>query len=106
MEFSVNGIKWKIEYVKPNSDLLRRSDGVLVLGVTDNNEKTVYINNRLSGRLLTKVITHEIVHCFCFSYGIIVPIETEELIADFVATYGEDVLEVADEVLGRFAKII
>lgn len=106
MEFFINGDKWNIEYVKPNSPMLRRSNGTITIGVTDNNTKTVYINNRLNDGLLEKVITHEIVHCFCFSYGIYLDIDTEELIADFIATYGREVFEIADEVLMRFAKII
>lgn len=106
MEFYVNGTKWKIEYVNPNSSILRRSDRTITIGVTDNNTKTVYINNKLHGRLLEKVITHELCHVFCFEYGVVLTIETEELIADFVATYGEEVLEVADEILKRFSKIV
>lgn len=106
MEFFINGDRWNIEYVKPNSPMLRRSNGTITIGVTDNNTKTIYINNRLNDGLLEKVITHEIVHCFCFSYGIYLDIDTEELIADFIATYGREVFEIADEVLMRFAKII
>lgn len=106
MEFWINGDKWKIKYVNANSNYLKRSDGALTLGVTDNNEKTVFINNKLHGRLLEKVITHEIVHCFCFSYGIFVSVETEELIADFVATYGAEVLTIVFDILKKLSKSI
>ena len=54
--------------------------------------------------MLTKVLTHEICHAFCFSYGILLDMDTEEIIADFLATYGRDVIELADDILGRFAK--
>lgn len=102
--FTVNGIKWNIKLVPSYSFMLKRSDGVFTLGVTDNNFKTIFINNELYGRMFEKVLCHEIVHTFCFSYGCNFDIDTEELIADFLATYGRDVFKVADVVLSRFAK--
>ena len=103
--FYVNGEKWELKFVKPNSRNLMRSDGSITLGMTDNNVKTVFLNDRLHGHMLDKVLCHEIVHTFCFSYGCRFDIDTEELIADFLATYGRDVFSVADGLLHRFAKM-
>lgn len=103
--FQVGGENWNLSLVEPYNTNLMRSDGVYTLGVTDNNQKTVFINNRLRGRMLEKVICHELVHVFCFENELNLPIETEELIADFLATYGREVFEVADDILRRFVRV-
>ncbi len=96
--FSINGIYWQIIFVPPGSKILRRSDGSETVGVTDNVTKTVYLSELLCGAFLKKVLCHEICHCACFSYGCSFAPDTEELIADFLATYGEEVLNIADSV--------
>ena len=105
MKIVVNGKSWDIEYVKPNDRNLVNSQGASVLGVTDGKARKVYINNRLNDYMADKVLSHELCHVFCFSYGIWLDMETEELIADFLATYGREVFEIADSILYRFAKI-
>lgn len=103
--FVVNGIDWNLSLVEPYSDMLKRSDNSITLGVTDNNLKTVFLNNRLRGHMLDKVLCHEIVHTFCFSFGCSFDIHTEEIIADFLATYGREVFDVADSILQRFVRV-
>ena len=105
MFFTVNGEKWQLSFVKPNDVMLMRSDKTITLGVTDDNYRTVFINNKLNGRLLDKVLCHELVHVFSFAHDLNIPIKTEELIADFLATYGRDVFDVADELLTRMMKV-
>lgn len=97
--FQVNGLNWRISLVEPHSDMLKRSDGTITLGVTDNNDRTVYMNNRLSYDMFDKILCHELCHVFSFSYGLHIPIEIEEMIADFLSTYGRDVIDVADNIL-------
>lgn len=103
--FQVANKNWNLSLVEPFNDNLMRSDGVYTLGVTDNNVKTVFLNNRLRGKMLDKVLCHEITHVFCFEYNLSLPIETEELIADFLATYGREVFDVADDILRRFVRV-
>ena len=100
--FVINGINWSLVFVNGSNEALRRSDGVYTLGTTDLRTKTVYISSVLTGRLLYKVICHELCHCFCFSYGIYLDLRTEELIADFLATYGQEVFAIADDIFSRF----
>lgn len=97
--FEINGISWEVYKVPPNSPHLRRSDGVLTIGVTDWNDKAVYLSNILNGAFLRKVIAHELVHCFMFSYLIYIPIEEEEYIANWVATYGTDLITLLDKIM-------
>ena len=56
MFFSINGTMWQVQYKNSNSGELKRSDGTISLGVTDNNAKTIYINNRLSDDMFDKVL--------------------------------------------------
>lgn len=95
----INGIRWRIAYVSPNNANLRRYKGVYALGVTDANKQTVFINNRLSNAMRKKVLTHELVHCVCFSYGVYFDEYTEEIVADFVATYGFEIIGLVEELL-------
>lgn len=104
MYFTINGEKWILSFVKPNDVMLMRSDRTITLGVTDNNLKAVFINQNLKGRLLDKVLCHELVHVFSFSYDLHIPIETEEIVADFLATYGRNVFDVADELLRKMMR--
>lgn len=101
MDVNVNGINWKIIDVPGNFSELKRSDNVFVLGVTDNSMHRVYIASGLSNALYTKVLTHELCHVFCFSYDLCMDIQTEEIVADFVATYGRDIIDIADNVLSN-----
>lgn len=101
----VNNRAWHIVYVNPNSKKLLNGNGTYTLGVTDNQTSSIYINNRLKGRMLDKVISHELCHVFCFSYGVVVDRQTEELMADFLATYGREIFDKVDDILFRFAKI-
>lgn len=97
--FTINGIDWEIIYVNPFSDDLRRSDGSLTVGVTDMPKRSVFLSNKLRGAFLRKVLAHELVHCFMFSYSIHIPIEEEEYIADWVATYGTDLIYLLDDLM-------
>lgn len=64
--FTINNIAWNVVFVPPHSEYLKNSLGAYTLGVTDNNLKTVFLNNRLKGGMFEKVLCHEIVHTFCF----------------------------------------
>ena len=104
MDFVFNGHSWRIMFVSPNNPELYRKNGTVTLGVTDINSRTIYINQNLNSFLTQKVICHELVHVACFEYGYVVSEETEEFIADFLATYGKNVLNVADRIASRIFK--
>lgn len=102
---NVNNIWWRILFVNPNSEKLMRSDSSYALAVTDSNDRCIYINDLVTGSKFDKVICHELCHVYSFSYSLDMPIQTEELIADFLATYGRDIFAVADDILTRFAEV-
>lgn len=99
MKFIVNNQEWDLVFVKPNSKNLMRSDGSITIGMTDNNKKTVYINNRLNEYLTDKVICHELTHVFAFEFDYFMDIQTEEIVADFMSLYGRRIVYLLDDLV-------
>ena len=81
-----------------------RSDKSLTIGACDNLTKTIYINWNLSDRQFKKVLCHEVTHAAMFSYNVMLTIEQEELLADLLATYGEEVIDITNQVFNRMRK--
>lgn len=105
MTFTVNNQLWKLEFVKPNSRYLMRSDGSITIGMTDNNTKTVYINDRLNDYMTDKVLCHELTHVYAFENDCSFDIETEEIIADFMSLYGRDIIYLLDDLVKVLRRI-
>lgn len=99
MTFRVNNQEWNLVFVKPNSKDLMRSDGTMTIGMTDNNTKTIYINNRLNNYMTDKVLCHELTHVFAFEFDYFIPIETEEIVADFMSLYGRKIVYLLDDLV-------
>ena len=94
--FSINNITWFLKFVRPEDESLRRSDGSYTVGVCDNSTKTIYINETLQGAFLKKVLCHEVAHAAMFSYGVELTLEQEELLADLIATYGQEIISITN----------
>lgn len=97
--FVCNGVVWQIRYVSAGSKYLRREDGTITIGMTDGLTHTIYLANNLHGRLLEKVLTHELCHVICFSYGLDLDDRLEEKIAQWVANYGKEVVYLLEDLL-------
>lgn len=97
--FIINGIEWDIVWVNPNSKKLMRSDGSITIGMTDNNTKTVYINNRLDDYMTDKCLAHELCHVYAFSFDYFMDIETEEIVADFFSLFGRSMVYMLDDLV-------
>lgn len=101
--FIINDKVWRVHLVPPNHPKLQRDDGVFTIGSCDNNTRTVYVNNMLNEYMLKKVLCHEITHAAMFSYNIILTKDQEELLADLIATYGTEIIDVTDRVFRKLA---
>lgn len=99
--FLINGIKWYLKFVPHDSDLLLRSDGSRTIGVTDNLTQIIYIDETLRGRMLKKVLCHELTHAAIFSYGVELDIMQEELLADLIATYGQEIISITNKIFKK-----
>ena len=61
-----------------------------------NNTKTIYINEELSDSMLKKVLCHELTHAAMFSYDVELTMEQEEMLADLIATYGQEIISITN----------
>lgn len=95
--FTINDVIWLLKFVAPDNDMLRRRDGSLAIGMCDNNLRTIFVNETLRGTKLKKVLSHELVHAAMFSYGIEITLEQEEIVADLIATYGEEIIKITNQ---------
>lgn len=104
MDVTINGIQWQIVPVKVGSEKLMRSDGTFTVGMTDNNTKCVYMSDELQGKFYERVLCHELVHCASFSYNCDIDIDTEEIIADFMSLFGQEICKNVDEICKKVLK--
>ena len=101
----INGVKWKVQLVSPFHPGLLRSDRVYALGSCDYPLKTIYLSEDISDTYLRKVLCHELVHAFMFSYGVVLDSETEEVFADLVSQYGRQIINTTERVVRWVKKI-
>ena len=99
--FDINGVLWKLSYVPPDYPLLQRMSGEYTIGACDNLTRTIYISNTLSGKLSKKVLCHQITHAAMFSYNIDLSVEQEELVADLISTYGEEIIYITNKIFTK-----
>ena len=99
--FFINKVRWNIVFVPFNSYQLLKSDGHLTFATCDDITKTIYINNQIYGKFLKKVLCHEITHAAMFSYGINLTVDQEELLADLIATYGDEIIYTTNKKLKK-----
>ena len=99
--FNINGEEWRVALVSPFDPVLQRSDKSYALGVCDDVVKTIFINRELSQEYVEKVLCHELTHAAMFSYNIELTIDQEELLADLIATYGEEIVHITNLVFKR-----
>ncbi len=103
--FLINSVYWKVAFVPSDFPLLRRLNGEYTIGACDNLTRTIYLNENLQGPLLKKVLCHQIVHAAMFSYNVDLSIEQEELVADLISTYGDEIIYITNKIftkLGNF----
>ena len=103
--FLINNVYWKLAFVAPHFPLLQRVNGEFTIGACDNLTRTIYINNLLQGDLLKKVLCHEIVHAAMFSYNVDLTIEQEQLVADLISTYGEEIIYITNKIFNKLRNI-
>ena len=103
--FLINGIYWKLAFVSPDYPLLQRMSGEFSIGACDNLTRTIYINETLTGKLLKKVLCHEITHAAMFSYNVQLTLEQEQLIADLISTYGEEIIYITNKIFTKLENL-
>lgn len=99
--FNINEVDWRIKIVSSNHPNLKRRNGSVALGSCDNNTHIIYISENVPNYKLKKVLCHEITHAAMFSYDIIITLEQEELLADLIATYGEEIIFITNKIFKK-----
>ena len=99
--FLINNVYWKLAFVSPDFPLLRRESGEFSIGACDNLTRTIYINRNLTGDLLKKVLCHEITHAAMFSYNVALSIQQEQLVADLISTYGDEIIYITNKIFTK-----
>lgn len=106
MTFQVNGNIWTLQFVRPSSENLCRSDGSYTFGVTDNSVKTVFIIDNASEYMTDKILLHEITHVHALEYDYSIPLWVEEIVCDFLSLYGRSVVYMADDIMSKILRRI
>ncbi len=88
----INGVRWGVRLVAPAHPMLLTPWRTHALGVCDKVTQTIYIDKTLSKRKLRETLCHEIVHASMFSYGIDLSYDEEEMVAELVSQYGDEII--------------
>ena len=89
----INGVRWRVRLVQPAHPLLLTPWKTHSLGVCDKVTQTICIDETLSPQQLKEVLCHEIVHAFMFSHNVDLSYDEEEMVAELMSEYGEDILD-------------
>ena len=99
--FNINGIDWQIKRVSANHPKIKRTNGTYALASCDEQTSTIYISEDTPEYKLKKVLCHEITHAAMLSYKVYMTVDQEELIADLIATYGEEIINVTNRIFTK-----
>lgn len=99
--FKINNIPWAIRFVSPIYYILQKDNGEYTLGACVKDNHTIYIANNLSLEKTKKVLCHEITHAAMFSYNVFLTIDQEELLADLIATYGDEIIQITNKIFNK-----
>ena len=107
--FVMNGYFWHVYFVNPSSSLLIDRTCSRRVATTDANTLCIYLSEELRDGFLKTVLIHELGHAAMFSYGLLSVIhsfvrpsqwiEAEEWICNFIANYGDEIFNIANDIL-------
>lgn len=100
----INGETWRILIVSPNHPMLMRPNGNYALGACDDIVKGIYIVQGLDTLKFKKVLCHELTHAAMFSYNVNLTHEQEELLAELIATYGQEIIRETNHIFLRLKR--
>ena len=102
--FTINGEYWAIMLVAPYDEMLLMPNGDFALGVCNDSTKTIYINKELHCDAFEQVLCHELVHASMFAYNVELGFEEEELLAEVISIFGEEIIDITDIVFDRIKR--
>lgn len=102
--FVINNERWYIVLVSPYDVSLLMPNGKYALGACNDATKTIYIDATLSPALFEQVLCHEVVHAAMYAYNILLGYNEEELIAEIISIFGEEIVAIADAMFERIKR--
>lgn len=102
---NINGEGWDVLLVPPSHPELQRSDGSWTIGMCNDETKCIYISDNIKSKsLMKKVLCHELTHAAMFSYNVDLTYEQEEVVADIISTYGQEIIHMTNLIFNRIKK--
>lgn len=95
----INRLLWDVRVEYPYDPIFLNRDGIYTLGACDTATRTIYLASNIRKSKLKEVLCHEIAHAVIFSYDIELNYEQEELFANIIALYGEEILVLTNTIL-------
>jgi hypothetical protein len=89
----INGVRWRIRMVSPSHPMLLTPWKTHALGVCDKVTQTIYVDKTLKSAKIKEVLCHEIVHASMFSHAVNLSYDEEEMVAELMSTYGDDIIK-------------
>ena len=102
--FTINGEQWQVVLVMPYDVALLMPDGEYAIGACNDYTKTIYISNELHGEAFERVLAHELVHAAMFAYNVMLGHDEEELVAEIIAMFGEEIIDLTDILFERIRR--
>lgn len=84
--------------------MVMRENGEYALGACDDIAKGIYIVDGLEINKFKKVLCHELTHAAMYSYNVSLTVEQEELLADLIATYGQEIIRETNRIFIRLKR--
>lgn len=102
--FTINGEYWCVVLVMPYDVALLMPNGDFAIGACNDATKTIYISNDLHGEEFEQTLCHELVHAAMFAYDVSLGYEEEELIAEIISIFGEEIIDLTDLLFKRIRR--
>lgn len=100
-KIKIKDLEWQIILVPTTSSNLI-VNGNACYGVCNHYEKKIYLDKELPDDQMRRTVVHELTHAFITSYFIERKEHyTEEDLCEFVAIYGEEISNLAKEILKK-----
>jgi len=94
---TINGLEWSIE----EADYGYCKEAPDALGSTWKNTLHIVIVKGLPLSNLKKILLHELTHATAYSYGFDQVAITDEILCDFVSSFSEQILKIANDYLEK-----
>lgn len=110
INIKINNLDWSINFVESSTTINKldiKDTDEYGLGITRRSCDMIIINKDLPDDLIKRIIDHEIVHAYFWSYGLSQYQNfTEENIADFIETHGRSIIDDSDYVYKKYKEEI